>query len=305
MAKKKARKTSTASLNAATTAPATTAAPATQGQPGSSSGKALRWLKVHWWTGLLACAAAVVYPALNAVGTSAGNGTLHAARHLLAGSTPSQKAVPARPLGVSTLVDYSDPPAIALDKPVRGGVGYAEIVGGLSDVAGAPESWSSFLAKNYGAPVGDLHADVTLTGQVSHGVRVTNIAIERDGSVSAPLSGTYIPIPHGGGEDAYRFSASMDAPNPVLRRLPSGETFPDFNVQLSQGEQVTLAIDFLASRYSSKWILRITYLVGTHAGHLDIREPNNQPFAVTAPAHNYKVSYVSNYPAGSGYRLKR
>ena len=313
MARKKAPKGSTASPKAATATSASPASPASPATPvapvapvkqGRVFGKALMWLKAHWWTVVLACIAAVVYPALNAIGSSAGNGALHAARHVFADPTPSHKAVPTPPLAVTTLVSYSDALAIALDKPVSSGAGYAEIVSGLSDIAGAGETWSSFLAKYYGAPLSELHTDITLTGQASHGVRVTNIQIERVGPASAPLSGTYIPIPHGGAQAAYRFSANMDAPNPILTRLPSGQTFPDFNVQLSQGEQVTLAIDFLASRYSSTWILHVTYLVGTRTGYLDLREPNNQPFAVTAPARSYKISYVSNSLAG-GYDLKR
>lgn len=299
MAKKKAPKTSTASSKAAT---ATSSSPAKQGQPDSAFGKALTWVKEHWWAAIIPCLAAVAYPALNAIGTSAGTGALHAARHVFA-SAPSHKAAPP-PLAVTTQVSYTDALAIALDKPVSSGAGYVEIMGGLSDIGGAGETWSSFLANHYGAPVSRLHTDITLTGQASHEVRVTNIQIERVGPVRAPLSGTYIPIPHEGGQAAYRFSANMDAPNPVLTRLPSGQTFPDFNVQLSHGEQVTLAINFLASRYSSTWILHITYLVGTRTGYLDVREPNNQPFAVTAPAHSYKVSYVSNFPS-SGYHLER
>src|SRR5450756_3218635 len=73
------------------------------------------WLKAHWWTVVLACIAAVVYPALNAIGSSAGNGALHAARHVFADPTPSHKAVPTPPLAVTTLVSYSDALAIALD----------------------------------------------------------------------------------------------------------------------------------------------------------------------------------------------
>jgi hypothetical protein len=305
MAKNKEPKGSTASPEAATAAPESLATPVKQGQPGIVFGKGLAWLKEHWWAAAFACAGALLYPALNVIGTSAGNGALHAAGHVFTSPTHSGKANPDPPLAVTTVVSYSDALAVALDKPISSGIGYAEIVGGLSDISGNSQTWDSFLARNYGAPVSELHADITFTGQARQGVRVTNIQVERVGPVRAPLSGTYIPIPHAGGQAAYRFSANMDAPNPVLTRLPSGQTFPDFNVQLSQGAQVTLAIDFFASRYSSRWILHVTYLIGAHTRYLDIREPNNQPFAVTAPAHSYKVRYVGNYPTSSGYHLKR
>lgn len=277
--------------------------PSAQHQPSNRFVKAWKWLRAKRWRSIGALLLAVLAPTVTGIGTSLWNGERHVVGQIL-DDPPAHKAA-RTPLGVTTVASYTDADAIALSKPVSTGAGYAEIVGGLTDIAGTGTTWSSFLGKNYGAPLSKLHTDITLTGQSSREVRVTNVQIQRVSPMSAPLSGTYIPIPHAGGKAAYRFSANMDTPNPVLRRLPSGQTFPDFNVQLSQGEQVTLSIDFLAARYSSKWTLRLTYLVGTHTSYLDIREPNNQPFAVTAPADSYKVTYISDYPSGQGYHLKR
>jgi hypothetical protein len=265
---------------------------------------ALTWLKARWWRPLAGGLVLILIPTLSVFGASIGIGAAHRG-HLSSDSPSSFKTPTASPVGISTLISYSDADAISMAKPVSTGAGYAEIAGGISDIAGAGPTWSNFLAKTYGAPLNELHADITLTGQASKGVRVTNIQIERIGPPMPPLSGTFIPIPHGGAQAAFRFSANMDSPGPILTRLPSGQSFPDLNVQLSQGEQVTLSIDFKASHYTSKWILHLTYLSGSRTGHLDIREPNGQPFAVTAQTHSYKVIYISNYPTGAGYHLKR
>jgi hypothetical protein len=266
-------------------------------------GKAWAWLRTHWWAGVIAVAAAVAYPALNAIGTSAGNGVVSTARHAFSSAGPSHKTAPSAPLAATTVVSYSDAQAVALQESVTSGTGYDELVSGLSDIGSGGNSWGSFLASHPGAPLGRLHTDITLIGLAKSGVRVTNIQIERVGPPRAPMSGTYIPIQHAGGQAAYTFSANMDSANPVLTRVPSGQTFPDFNVELSQGDQVTLAVDFLAAHYSSAWNLYVTYLVGARTGHIEIEAPNNHPFAVTAAAHSYKTSYISNYPM-NGYSLK-
>lgn len=49
---------------------------------------------------------------------------------------------------------------------------------------------------------------------------------------------------------AYQFTVDMNAADPVITRVHGRQKFPDFNVTLAPGEQTTLAIDFLAPRYS-------------------------------------------------------
>ena len=209
-------------------------------------------------------------------------------------------AAAAVPLGVTAEADYSDGNAVALAAPVSSGLGYADLLAGPSNTD-PQNSWAGFLARYDGAPIGELHADFVLTGQDKTPVRVTNIQIQRVGPVMKPFSGTYIPIPHGGPQAAYQFTANMDAPDPVITRLPSGQTFPDFNVQLTDGEQLTLSVNFLATHYSCRWVLLVTYLTGTRAHVLKIEALNGQPFAVTGQAKRYKVVYASNFPQ-VGYR---
>lgn len=235
--------------------------------------------------------------------TDGWNASAHAVHNFI--KQPGQPHAPLTPLAVTMAVSYSDSAAIALAASVITGPGYAALVAGPSPESGSDAGWTDFLARYPGAPVGWLHVDLVLTGQVDKVVRVTNIQIERIGLPSAPLSGTYIPIPHQGASAAYVFSANMNAPNPVLRRVPSGQTFPDFNITVSKEDQETIAINFLAARYSSRWILHFTYQVGTKVHYLDVREPNKQPFAVTAAARSYGATYVSDYPTGIGYYLKR
>lgn len=258
-----------------------------------------KWLTAKWWRWTLT---ALLGPALAVFGVSLAHFTENGAHQIVFGSGKnSAPPTAAVPLVATVEAGYSDALAVALKDPVTSGLGYADLLAGPSDTD-PQNSWSNLLAGYVGAPIGELHVDFVLTGQDKTPVRVINVQIQRLGPLMPPLSGTYIPIPHGGAQAAYQFTVNMDAPYPAILRLPSGQTFPDLNVQLADGEQLTLSIDFLATHYSSRCILLVTYLVGTKTHVLKVEGPNGQPFAVTGHAKRYKVRYASNYPQ-PGYHI--
>jgi hypothetical protein len=275
--------------------------PAPQPGPRGSTylAKIRSWLTAKWWRWTVA---AILGPALAVFGVSLAQLTEHGAHRLVFG--PGKHAAPATaavPLGVTSEPVYSYGNAVALATGVSSGLGYADLLAGPSD-SDPQNSWAGLLTRYDGAPIGALHVDFVLTGQDKTLVRVTNVQIQRVGPVMPPLSGTYIPIPHGGAQEAYQFTVNMDTPDPAITRTPNGQTFPDFNVQLAKGEQLTLSVNFLATHYSSRWVLLMTYLTGTRAHVLRVEAPNGQPFAVTGQAKRYKVMYTSNFPA-AGYHL--
>lgn len=288
--------------NTESSEPATVAdepiAPAPDHQEVKHLAKVRKWLKARLrWT-----LSAILAGALGGLGLGIYQSVGHEAHQVIHGDSKGPSSgPPAVPLAVTSQPDYSYGSSVALANGVSSGLGYADLLTGPTDT-GAQNSWASLLAKYSGAPVGELHVDLVLTGQDKTKVRVTNVQIQRVGLVMPPLSGTYIPIPHQGAEAAYQFTANMDAPDPVLTRVPNGQTFPDFNVQLADGEQLTLSINFDAVQYSSRWVLLVTYLIGARSHVIKVEAPNGQPFAVTGQATAYKDVYASNFPQ-NGYHL--
>lgn len=106
-----------------------------------------------------------------------------------------------------------------------------------------------------------------------------------------PFAGTFIPVAHQGGTTAFEFTADMNSPDPVIKPRSGGQPFPDFNLQMTPGEQDTTAVSFLANSGSFTWSLTVTYLIGTQSHQQQINPPGGQPFAVTAPAAKYTVEY--------------
>lgn len=261
--------------------------------------KVRKWLEAKWlrWT-----LGAMLIPVLGGIGVAIEHDVEHAAHQVIHGHSKSPSSgTRAVALAVTSQPDYSYGSAVALASGVSSGLGYADLLAGPSDTD-AENSWAGLLGTYSGSPVGELHVDLVLTGQDKTKVRVTNVQIQRVGPVMPALSGTYIPIPHQGAEAAYQFTANMDAPDPVLTRVPNGQTFPDFNVQLADGEQLTLSINFDAVQYSCRWVLLVTYLTGTRTHVIKVEAPNGQPFAVTGQATAYKDVYASNFPR-DGYHL--
>jgi hypothetical protein len=265
-----------------------------------------QWLRARPLRCLSVAAAAVLIPALGVFGHDMAQGIVNSFGHHSSSRTPpraggqSGRVVSEPPLGVSTTVSYSDATGVGLAEPIASGRRYAELLGGLTDFGAV--SWASFLAQNPGAPIGELHVDIVVIDQARTAIRITNLEIRRIGSATAPLAGTFVPIPHAGAQAAYQFVANMDAPNPVITPVGGGQTFPDLNFQLAPGAPYTLSIRFMAAKYASRWTLVLSYLVGSTLRTLDLNEPNGQPFAVTAAAKAYRVRYVSNFPA-SGFHL--
>jgi hypothetical protein len=187
-----------------------------------------------------------------------------------------------RLLGITTIIDYQSQDALALEKPVSSGPAYAEIVGNLS--------YASLLKSYTGAVIGDLHADIILTNVATQAIRVTGIHIIHIHADRQPFAGTYIPIAHQGGTAAFELNADMNSPDPVIKS-DTGQSFPDFNLQLAPSDQNTVAVSFLADSGSFTWSLTVSYLVGTQSYSQSINAPGSGPFAVTAPAAKYAALY--------------
>jgi hypothetical protein len=261
------------------------------------------WLRRRARKPLLWVVVTVIGGALAAWGAqleNAGSGAIHGltADHQRKTDTNAAKTPP---LGVNTAVSYDDQLAVSLAKPLQAGPGYTQLLQGIID-NGYGSGWGPFLAANDGAPVHELHVDLYLTGQSATPVRVTNIRIQLTGPPRPRFTGTYIPIPHAGGQAAFRFTSRLDSASPVIVGVQGQQSFPDFNVTLTSNEQATVSIDFFAVRYTYSWILEVDYLQGTRQHTLRVTGPGGKPFLLTSLASRYGAVYATNYPA-PGYRL--
>jgi hypothetical protein len=203
-----------------------------------------------------------------------------------------------------TAISWEDGPALALTKPLVSGPDYIQLLRGINDVDGG-SGWASFLARNDGAPVDLLHIDMILTRLANTAIRVTDVRIHLIGIRKPNLTGTFIPIPHAGGQAPYHFSANLDAPTPKLVGTGGQQSFSDFNIELAPREQSTLAIDFTARHHSYKWVLLIDYLDGMQQRTMKVTEPGGRPFAVTGTGKTYSTRYASDFPSDGGYHLER
>ncbi len=93
--------------------------------------------------------------------------------------------------------------------------------------------------------------------------------------------------------------------NPQIVGVGVQQSFPDFSINLSSGEQSTLAINFDGYQHSYEWVLLVDYLIGTREYSRKITAPGNKPFLLTGPAKKYRVRYVSNGSVGGAYHLAR
>jgi hypothetical protein len=189
------------------------------------------------------------------------------------------------------MVTYGYQSAVALSAPEDNGVGYQEIVDGTS--------FATLLSRFPGAVVQDLHVDLVFTGQAKENVRITNILIDHVQGNPHPLAGTLIPVAHQGGQPYADFVVNMNEPDPSLVRTGengqssgSGETFPDYEIQLMPGEQDTIGVHFLATQGTFHWLLQVDYLVGTDSYTARVTAPGGGPFAVTGRAAKYAVTYI-------------
>jgi hypothetical protein len=234
---------------------------------------------------------ALILSACGAPAGSAGSGG-----HTPASSTPV--VPPARPLlGVTAYVTYEEQSAVALSAPVSSGLGFQEIVGGTP--------FETLLRRFSGAVVQDLHVDLVFTGLTEENVRITNLLVDDVQADPHPLAGTLIPVAHQGGEPSADFIVNMNEPDPSLVRTGengqspgTGETFPDYEIQLTPGEQDTIGIHFVAKQGTYHWLLQVNYLVGTDKHTIRVTAPAGGPFAVTGRAAKYAVTYVNNGFAG-------
>lgn len=251
--------------------------------------------------------------ALTAIGTQIGTALFHGSTQVVAnthspGGLPTNNLGSHGGLGVDTAVAYGNTPGVGLPTALTSGSDYLALLGGQigdSSAAGfaGRDDWESFLDRNRGAPVTEMHVDLVVTGEDSSPIRITNVRIVFTAAPLPNLTGTYIPLVHGGGQNSYNFIADLDSASPTIVGTAGQESFPDFNIELAAGEQSTLAIDFTANKHYYAWVLYVDYLKGTEKRSYKVTAPSGRPFTITGSATTYHATYTSDYPTDTGYHL--
>ncbi|WP_454326216.1 hypothetical protein [Streptomyces glaucescens] len=158
------------------------------------------------------------------------------------------------------------------------------------------------VRRNQGARVGALHVGLTLEGG-SGSLTVTSIDIEPTSPrAAAPLDGTLLCEPSGGGESKIQLFADMDSPEPVFRtgKHSTQRYFRDKVITLAPGEQVNLSATFLAERGSREFGLLIRYVRDGKEGSVRVPAPRGGRYAVTGFAPRYGAVYSGS--SGGVYR---
>jgi hypothetical protein len=171
-----------------------------------------------------------------------------------------------------------------------------------------------FVRQRNGAPTQQLVMNVVLTGTSANSIRIINMKVIRT-ALDQVLTGTKIQPPSGGGgEDTIPLVVNMDQPRHDILGRDSHRYFTRRNIDLAKDERVTLNMEFKATKYSYRWLLRFDYVGPDNAkrsvfvdadGNTSAKPdgiPAKRQFALTGMARRYRREFETNFPA-TGYHL--
>ncbi len=144
-----------------------------------------------------------------------------------------------------------------------------------------------WLAARGAVSVGTAKWEITLEGQRTEQVVVTDMTPKLVGACTDPLTGDLIENrPQGEGEK-FHFDVAIDAPNPQFHVTePDGTSYPYFEtktITLPRGEKNVIAITANTAGPHCRWTVEVDYLADGKRGHLSILAPDGKPFELTGP----------------------
>jgi hypothetical protein len=225
----------------------------------------------------------------------------------------AQARVDPRGFTVAVNEHYRAGQTYALSAPLTSGPQVAALLAGFTD---RQHDMQSYLATNAGAPVGAFDAEIVFTGTRSDTVRIVQMRVQVIGT--APnLSGTQILTSSGGQSDTIPVTVDLDRPTPEVIAANGKPYFDGRDIDVSENVHETFQASFTVTKYLCRWIFAVDYIdpTGTRQsvyfdalGHLYPKATDiavRDAFALTGKAPGYTVTYQDNYPAGSGFHLKK
>ncbi|MFP3962997.1 hypothetical protein SMC26_11815 [Actinomadura fulvescens] len=156
---------------------------------------------------------------------------------------------------------------------------------GGSKVEGLRRQWLAAGASHFDEA--GLSIGVRLLNRGERRVRVIGLEVVDLGR-KPPLDGTLLHLPGQGGADVFRIAFNLDEARPVPREVDKqgkvqGPFFRQQELELSKGDRDTIWVPVAVSRYSVKFRLKLSYLVGdaVRPQHVTL-DDGGLPFALTA-----------------------
>jgi hypothetical protein len=209
-------------------------------------------------------------------------------------SALSSKALP---FAVDVAEDYGDCGAFALPAELPPGQAYAQLATADSYT---DAQWGQFLLPLKGAPVDAVSIALTFSGVPGIAARIFDIEIKQLGEPANADSGAYIPVPHqGGGDDPYNFAVDLGDPNPRLEGVAGQQNFPGWQINVDQGLDSTVDIQFSAGPHAYTWDFVVDYDENGVSKSTEVTEPGGGPFTLTGSSARY--GEVFQYDGG-GYQ---
>jgi hypothetical protein len=212
-------------------------------------------------------------------------------------STHSALPIGALPFAVDVAEDYGDCAAFALPAVLPAGQAYAQLATANSYT---DAQWGQFLLPLNGSPVGAVSIALTFSGVPGIAARISDIEIKESGEPTNTDSGAYISVPHqGGGDNPYNFTVDLGDPNPRLEGVGNQQNFPGWEINVDQGLNSTVDIQFSAGPHAYAWDFVVDYYVNGVSRSTEVTEPGGAPFTLTGSSARY--GEVFQYDGG-GYQ---
>ena len=179
---------------------------------------------------------------------------------------------------------------VALREPVTDPVERAVLVG----TGTIEEKRNAVLDRHHGAPLDHTSIKVVLVGKRT-GVRIIDIeprVLDRQ----AVSDGALAFLSSAGEVETVELAADLDAPAPrfTAAKDPDESYFKKKQIDLKQGELVTLSLTVTGKKAYYEFDFLVTALAGDRVSKVEIKAPGNGPFRLTGFADAYRAYYAGS-----------
>jgi hypothetical protein len=164
---------------------------------------------------------------------------------------------------------------------------------------------ASLLRSNGGSDVGQILLRVTLTGESTSPVRITNVGAHNL-TRTAPTTGTLFAVSSQGGAPTEQAVLDLDKTLPMPELVaPDGSSRPYFavrTIQLKRHEQQVFVLTITSNRHSDMFDVEFDYMVSNQLRHLTL-DNDGRHFHLTGyncSGQSGIASYVKTYELTQG-----
>ncbi|MEU8316971.1 hypothetical protein AB0C33_01270 [Nonomuraea sp. NPDC048881] len=156
------------------------------------------------------------------------------------------------------------------------------------------------LTRHGAARVSTMNVVLILEGERNSAIRIIDVRprILRSGP---PPTGTCLTLPAQGGAEEYKIVADLDRQRPE----GGGSRFLPKSIDLAYGERTTVEFTATAKRRWYEWDIEVvySYKADSKPQSTFFRDPDGQPFRVTAEARRYSTVWNDPSALSLGFRV--